>query len=78
MPKDEALAVEPARDDELHELQQHLQLEAFGGKYLTAQEILLQQLFQSVADAADAQASELSVLAPAGTGASPRWQAPQH
>ncbi|KAE9313204.1 hypothetical protein PF008_g19799 [Phytophthora fragariae] len=74
MAKDEALAVEPAKDDELHELQQHLQLEAFGGKYLTAQEILLQQLFQSVADAADAQASELSVSVPvgAGAGASPK------
>ncbi|GMF66658.1 unnamed protein product [Phytophthora fragariaefolia] len=63
MAKGEALAVEAAKDDELQELQQHLQLEAFGGKYLTAQEILLQQLFQSAAAAAAAQAPELSALA---------------
>ncbi|KAG6612926.1 31 kda chloroplastic-like [Phytophthora cinnamomi] len=67
MPRDETLALEPPKDDELHELQQHLQLEAFGGKYLTAQEILLQQLFQSAADAAAAQASELSVALPAAS-----------
>ncbi|CEG39989.1 31 kda chloroplastic-like [Plasmopara halstedii] len=40
-------AVEPVKDDEHNALQQHLQLEAFRGKYLTAQEILLVQLFQS-------------------------------
>uniref|UniRef100_M4BIU8 Galectin n=1 Tax=Hyaloperonospora arabidopsidis (strain Emoy2) TaxID=559515 RepID=M4BIU8_HYAAE len=37
-------------DDGHHELQQHLQLEAFDSKYLTAQEILLLQLFQSTID----------------------------
>ncbi|OWY91938.1 hypothetical protein PHMEG_00039251, partial [Phytophthora megakarya] len=62
----EDVAVEAVKDDELHELQQHLQLEAFGGKYLTSQEILLLQLFQS-ADAASARkngSNDLSVSAP--------------
>ncbi|ETN22000.1 hypothetical protein PPTG_02060 [Phytophthora nicotianae INRA-310] len=78
MPKDEAVAVEAAKDDELNELQQHLQLEAFGGKYLTAQEILLVQLFQSAADSVASSAganggnSELSVSAPSGASASPK------
>ncbi|RLN44650.1 hypothetical protein BBJ28_00018358 [Nothophytophthora sp. Chile5] len=36
-------------DGALNELQQHLQLEAYDGKYLTAQEILLLELFQSFA-----------------------------
>ncbi|KAL4111654.1 hypothetical protein PRIC1_003332 [Phytophthora ramorum] len=80
MAKDEAVAVEPAKDDEPNELQQHLQLEAFSGKYLTAQEILLLQLFQAAtADAlgassstgANGAASELSVSAPSGASASP-------
>lgn len=31
----------------LHDLQTHLQLDAFDGKYLTKQEILLLELFQS-------------------------------
>ncbi|KAG3085759.1 hypothetical protein PI124_g14723 [Phytophthora idaei] len=77
MPKDEAVAVEAAKDDELNELQQHLQLEAFGGKYLTAQEILLVQLFQSASEAsassagANGMSSDLSVSAPSGASASP-------
>lgn len=41
----------PAKDDESGvaggDLQQHLQLEACDGKYLTRQEILLLELFQS-------------------------------
>ncbi|KAF4040232.1 RNA recognition motif-containing protein [Phytophthora infestans] len=74
MPKDDAVAVEAAKDDELNELQQHLQLEAFGGKYLTAQEILLVQLFQSVTDAAPSNGgnADLSVSAPSGASASPK------
>lgn len=32
---------------QLQDLQQHLQLDAFDGKYLTKQEILLLELFQS-------------------------------
>lgn len=36
-------------DASLRELQQHLQLEPFDGKYLTKQEILLLELFSSVA-----------------------------
>ncbi|GMF23280.1 unnamed protein product [Phytophthora lilii] len=76
MAKDEAVAVEQPKDEELNELQQHLQLEAFGGKYLTAQEILLVQLFQAAADASAASSAnggaELSVAAPAGPGASPK------
>lgn len=72
MAKDE-VAVEPPKDDEraLHELQQHLQLEAFDGKYLTAQEILLTQLFHSLADAKNAaNAGALEIATP--TGASPK------
>ncbi|KAG7380777.1 hypothetical protein PHYPSEUDO_006778 [Phytophthora pseudosyringae] len=78
MPKDEAVAVEAAKDDEPNELQQHLQLEAFGGKYLTTQEILLLQLFQSVDDAsassagANGTSSDLSVSVPSGGCASPK------
>ncbi|POM75761.1 Putative cell-cell adhesion protein [Phytophthora palmivora] len=76
MAKDE-VAVEVAKDDELNELQQHLQLEAFEGKYLTSQEILLLQLFQSAADAASSagangSSSDLSVSAPSGAMASPK------
>lgn len=70
-------AAEPVKDDEHNELQQHLQLEAFGGKYLTAQEILLVQLFQSAAEVSSSSAgplgtnSDLSVLAPSGVSAPP-------
>ncbi|KAL3658612.1 hypothetical protein V7S43_016496 [Phytophthora oleae] len=76
MPKDEVM-VEAPKDDELQELQQHLQLEAFDGKYLTSQEILLVQLFQSASDAstsagANGTSSELSVSAPLGISASPK------
>eukprot|EP00644_Phytophthora_capsici_P013181 jgi/Phyca11/5417/fgenesh1_pm.PHYCAscaffold_5_\ len=76
MPKDEVV-VEAPKDDELHELQQHLQLEAFEGKYLTMQEILLVQLFQSASDAslsggANGTSLELAVSAPSGVSASPK------
>ncbi|KAG2524163.1 hypothetical protein BBO99_00004921 [Phytophthora kernoviae] len=87
MAKDEAVAVEQPKDDEgsaLNELQQHLQLESFDGKYLTTQEILLLQLFQSVTSDIGVKnagtlsisggntTSELSVSAPSGVGMSPK------
>ncbi|TDH70130.1 hypothetical protein CCR75_003981 [Bremia lactucae] len=69
--------VDPAKDDEQNELQQHLQLEAYSGKYLTAQEIILLQLFQSASDATSSSSgvnvtcSDLSISAPAHASASP-------
>jgi hypothetical protein len=46
-PKEDAAAAKE-EENSLHALQQHLQLEAFDGKYLTSQEILLLQLYQSL------------------------------
>jgi hypothetical protein len=45
------MAADAARDEDasLRELQQHLQLEPFDGKYLTKQEILLLELFSAAA-----------------------------
>lgn len=44
-------AADVAKDEgdasQLQDLQQHLQLDAYDGKYLTKQEILLLELFQS-------------------------------
>ncbi|RQM12864.1 hypothetical protein DD237_006101 [Peronospora effusa] len=71
--------VETVKDDEVNELQQHLQLEAYGGKYLTAQEILLVQLFQSAADVsaslnsgANGVSIDMSVSTSSGISASPK------
>ncbi|KAI9917553.1 hypothetical protein PsorP6_012423 [Peronosclerospora sorghi] len=84
MTKTEAVALESPKEDEPNELQQHLQLEAFGGKYLTAQEILLLQLFQSETEASTASSgggglhgtgTELCVSAPSGSTASPKASA---
>ncbi|CAI5738383.1 unnamed protein product [Hyaloperonospora brassicae] len=71
--------LEPGKSDDGHnELQQHLQLEAFDHKYLTAQEILLLQLFQSAGDASAASSyrphgshSALTGAAGASSTASP-------